>query len=92
LYLTNPGQKQARGKNKSWSQTNFRNKQNTSEAFAHHGLAAESALDGINELLNFRPLLVDFGQMLCAELLIDLEFLLRLVFLPGMNVILFPGG
>ena len=41
----------------------------------------------INKLLNLRPFLVDFGQVFRTKFLIDLEFLLRAVLLPDVNIV-----
>ena len=42
---------------------------------------------GVNELLNFRTLLVDLSQMLCSKLLINIKFLLCLILLSYVNIV-----
>ena len=43
---------------------------------------------GIDKLLDFGSFLVDFGQMLRTELLIDGEFLLGVILLPDVHVVI----
>src|SRR5271156_2949974 len=47
-----------------------------------------SGLRRRDKLLDLGPFLVEFGQMLCPQALINVEFLLGAIFLAGVNIVL----
>src|SRR5882757_6050391 len=51
-------------------------------------LGRRRRLGRVDELLNFCSFLVDFGQMLCVLLLVNLEFCLGAILLADMNIVL----
>jgi hypothetical protein len=55
-------------------------------SIVNSSLPRVSVLHGIDKLLNFRPLFVNFGQMLLVELLVELEFLVRQILIPHVSV------
>jgi len=52
----------------------------------NHGLAEGGILCRINKLPNLRALLLEVGQMLLANFLVDLELLLGAAFFAGANI------
>ena len=51
-------------------------------------ISRRRCLGRINELLNFCSFLVNFGHVLCALLLVNVEFCLGAILLADMNIVL----